>query len=401
MQSEDTTDMNMDYKNRWKKSPYSPRIRSPYCNEFVDAVFIHPKKQQCLIKDILYPGEITLIVGDPCIGKTTISASLVALVSNPNLQYPFGEDGYIKAESHGTVLWIALEDSKETTLVPRAIGANADLNNISFWQQNRSFKTTALEPELFRQIQTFRDIKLVVFDHIDLIYNEYPDTRRGRRQALIDVTQLARKRGFAILVNSHFTKSGVTTTNPLDRISGGNILGQTIRKIMFIEKIQGDESDFENREFALFDTKTSNSGVTNGMRYKIEGTTIQSRSETIETSRVKWLEPVTRQNIVDLLSRSRKPYETQTRIGLDEVIDFVRDFLAGGSRFVSELNAVAAKSGISKNLLNAARKELGVRSKKQEDAGQFSGWLCFLPERTCFTEAPTAPKTQGDSDKDD
>lgn len=125
-------------------------------------------------------------------------------------------------------------------------------------------------------------------------------------------------------------------------------------------------------------------------------TLIQTSTQSGEPS--KWLEPVERQQIVDLLSRSRKTYERQAKICLDEVIDFVRDFLAGGSRLVSELNAAATTAGISKNLLNTARKELGVKSKKQEDAGQFSGWLCFLPEEPCFAEAP---QTQEDSVKDE
>ena len=375
----------LPHNSRWGISPGEQSIYGKYENTFLKAKYIKPRNISWLIKDLFPLGEITLIAGDPSVGKTTVAVSIAALASNPNLVHPVGEKGSISADIHGNVLWVAFEDSLETTLVPRALAAGADQENLALWiprssSLNYPLQITSQKFELFQKIRAFPGIVLVVFDNVDLIYKDYPETRSGRKLALLDITNLARSMGFAILANAHYTKSATRTTNLLDRISGGSLLGQTVRKVMFVEEMPRDDSGSGSREFALFDTKSSNSGVTNGLRYIIESTTIPDGEDTIQTSRIKWLGRVERPQIIELESRSRKSYEPRAKIGLEDAVAFVRNFLAEGPRMVSTLEEATVKAGISSKMLGAARKELGIISKKQRQAGQYSGWLCCLPE---------------------
>ena len=375
----------LDNNSRWKRQPGEPCCYGRHSSQFLKTTYIKPRNTTWLIADLFPIGEITLIVGDPCVGKTTIAASIAALVSNANLVLPFGEKRIIRADVHGPVLWIALEDSLEATLVPRAHAAGVNQDNLAFWFPRRSSRYLPVQKipdrsEVFQKIRDYPGTVLVLFDHVDLIYMGYPDTKSGRKQALLEITNLARSMGFAILANAHFTKSATRTTNILDRISGGSLLGQTVRKVMFIEEMLRDDSDAESREFALFDTKASNSGVVSGLRYVLESTTIMDGEDSIPTSRIRWLGRVERQQIIELKSRSRKSYQPRIKIVLEDAVEFVRDFLAEGPRLSTDLKEAARKAGITGKLLSAARKELGIVSKKQEQAGQFSGWLSSLPE---------------------
>ena len=340
-------------KDRWKKYFGEPCCYNKHENGFFQAKYFKPRNTSWLIENVLPIGEISLLVGYPGLGKTTINASIAALASNKNLSLPFGETGgSVNADIHGPVLWVAFEDATETTLIPRAIAAGADRENLAFWKQrhfnlHHRLKKTSQESEIFQHIRALPGVVLVVFDHVELIYMDYPDTRIGKKQALLDITNLARSMGFAIIANAHYCKNATRTSNPLDRISGGSLLGQTIRKVMFVEEIQRDDSGIDPRTFVLFDTKTSNSNVINGLKYTIESTFIEFEKETIPTSRIKWLGRVERQQIDELESRSRKSYEPRSKIGLEKAVAFVCEFLAAGPRLVSDLTE--GRPGIMKN----------------------------------------------------
>jgi DNA repair protein RadA/Sms len=65
---------------------------------------------------------------------------------------------------------------------------------------------------------------------------------------------------------------------------------------------------------------------------------------------------------------------------IDEAIEFLSDALAGGSVTSAMVETQAKRLGISRSTLNRARKELGVKSKKETDArGRLTGWVMSLP----------------------
>ena len=132
--------------------------------------------------------------------------------------------------------------------------------------------------------------------------------------------------------------------------------------------------------YALFDTKTNNSNVVNGLQYVIESAEIPDGEDMIPTSKIRWLGHVEHKQIKELESRSRKSYKPQAKICIEDAVAFVHEFLAEGARLSADLNAAAKSANISNKLLSSAKTELGVQSKKQEQAGQFSRWLCCLPE---------------------
>jgi hypothetical protein len=81
-----------------------------------------------LFKDRLPAGMVTLLSGDPDVGKTFFSMALAASVTTGGKFAP--------TESHccepGNVLAIHAEDSPEHTMLPRFIAAGGDRSRINF-----------------------------------------------------------------------------------------------------------------------------------------------------------------------------------------------------------------------------------------------------------------------------
>jgi len=361
-------------------TPYYGHMREDH---FINAELILPKKQQWLFQDLFPIGEIAGVFGDEGVGKTTIHGSLAAMASNSALALPCGDKHTISANMHGNVLWIAAEDCVDTTLVPRAIAAGANMQNIAFWCYATlpKFKTkncSNSESALIQKIRKSPGVVLVLLDNFDLIFEGYPDSKYGRKRALLDITNLARSMGFAIVANGHFANNAARTTNPLARICGGKAISTTVRKVLYVEEMPRDLSYPESRRFALFDTKTSITGDRNGLLYTTEGASFKVGETLFETSKIRWLGHISEQIIDDLKSRSCRAVEPRVS-RLDHAITFVRDFLANGPRLVADLNEAAKVANISSKTLSTARAELGVLSWKEQGAGQFSSWKCSLP----------------------
>lgn len=396
-------DFNDDYSNRpdWSLGDNSQRTSGePYARCYRDDIFLKAKHftisgREWIIKDLLATGVITVIVGSPGMGKSTVALTIAALVSNDSLASPFGNKGTISADRHGNVLWIGDEDSVETDTLPRAKAAGADFDKLAFWRPGFDRYPTISkrkrdEPNIIAKIKTYPNVKLVVFDSVDSMYSGYPKTRTGRRQALIDHTNAARAQNYAVIVNGHFSRSPTKTGDPLDRISGGSVLGNTVRKVIYVEELAPDDSNNAARKFGLFDVKTSITGFRSGLAYTIEGVTITGdHDEEIETSRIKWLGRIEADQQVELVSRSRKPLKGNVS-QLAVAIEFLRDFLSGGERLVDDLEKAAEAAGISLSTLRKARSAIGVESRKLTGEGQSSSWVCWLPQ----TESPASVAEQ-------
>jgi putative DNA primase/helicase len=132
---------------------------------------IPPTKIPWLCDNVIPSGRVTGIVGYPGQGKSLLASDLAAAVSN-GAAWPAG-DSTIK---RGRVIILSAEDPPSDTLVPRLMGADADLTRISIIEAvtdagvKRDFELACDLQALGKKIRSMRRkrqiVRLVIIDPI-------------------------------------------------------------------------------------------------------------------------------------------------------------------------------------------------------------------------------------------
>ena len=147
----------------------------------VSAADVKPRAVEWLMPGRVPVGMLTLLAGDPDLGKSTLSCLLAAQVSRGDLG------------PAGRVLIANAEDSPDATLVPRLIAAGADLHAVRFPQLRRYGMTEGLTlPDDVEKLAGWLDsqpARLLVIDplgaHLPSTVNSWQDAsvRRGSHRS--------------------------------------------------------------------------------------------------------------------------------------------------------------------------------------------------------------------------
>ncbi len=170
-------------------------------------------------------GKITILDGDPGVGKSLIATNIAACVSTGR-PMPDGTPG-----KQGGVILIAPEDSAEDTLKPRLEAAGGNplqvllLNTVEGFDAKRvrigecpfslSHHLEILEDKI-KRVQAL----LVIFDPLMAILGHNIDSSRDQdvREVFTPLAQLAERTGCAMLIIRHLNKG--SADNPLYRGAG-------------------------------------------------------------------------------------------------------------------------------------------------------------------------------------
>jgi len=301
-------------------------------------------------------GKLTMIVGDPGLGKSLVTATLATNVSKG---YPWPVDQ--STPPIGDVILISAEDDPADTIKPRLEAADADCSRIhvveaiqeeildtesEIVQHMFSFKhdITALE-ELLSSLPNCR---LVIIDPVSAYLGGADSNKNSDiRELLAPLSKLAEKFKTAFVLVSHLNKN-----------SGENALYRTTGSLAFIAAVRTAyivTKDRENPDRRLLMPLKSNiSKDKTGLAYSIitaenGAPVIVWESEPVEMTADEALAP----------SES-----TEERTATDEAVDFLLDLLANGPVKASDAKTKARQAGISQKPLRSARERLHVKSKK-------------------------------------
>lgn len=158
-------------------------------------------------------GALTLLAGEPGLGKSLMSVLLAARLS-------LGELG----EEPATSLFLTAEDSREHVVLPRLLAAGADLGRVLFPPAGEDgFEQLIRLPDEIGYLDalvTEVKAKLVVIDplvaHLPQRVNSWQD--QSVRGALAPLAALAEKRQAAVILVGHLNKA--EGTDPLRRLGG-------------------------------------------------------------------------------------------------------------------------------------------------------------------------------------
>lgn len=342
---------------------------------------VETQKIEWLAYGYLAAGKLTILDGDPGLGKSTIAIDWSARITR-------GEailDGGQATRPRG-VVFISDEDGREDTIKPRLEAAGADLTKICFFHFENEDGEESL-PEFPRDGAALGDAAeaidaaLIVIDPLMLYLEPQINANRDAdvRRALNPIVKAAERTGAAILILRHLTKGG--GPNALYRGGGSiGIIGAARIGLMVARDTKTDES---GKTCALACTKNNIAPFPPTLNY-----TLQSAPGS-HVARVAWL-GVSQRSADDML-------DTEERSARDEAADFLRDLLINGPVAVQEIQREARGAGISWRTLERAKADLHVRAVKNKYMIH-GGWAWTLPSKPATQHnsatQPRQPETQ-------
>lgn len=307
-------------------------------------------------------GKITVLDGDPGLGKSTLALDLAARVTR-GAPMPDGGLGV-----DGGVVILTAEDGLGDTVRPRLEAAGGDstrvlaLQTIGTGDDERAVSLVDLQAleQAIRRVNA----KLVIVDPVMAFLGAQTDSHRDQdvRRCLAPLARLAETTGAAFLIIRHLNKAA--GGNPLYRGGGSIGIIGAARSGLLVSK----DPDNENRR-VLASTKSNLSRPPGSLSFELD-----DRAGAV---RINWL-GASKHSASTLLS---EPVNDKDPAALDEAKDFLRVQLADGPLPARELKRLGRDAGISERTLDRAKGALGVRPRKVGQPGASSqGWVWEFPE---------------------
>jgi len=326
----------------------------------VCAADVNPEPIRWLWPGRIALGKVSLLVGDPGLGKSLVTAAVAAHVSR-GIPWPVDRTPCPK----GKVLILSAEDDPADTIRPRLDAASADPSQIHLLKAIRAIDAKTGEPQtrmfslkrdldvLSAELARLGDVRLVVVDPVSA-YLDGTDshTNADVRALLAPLAELATRHGAAIVAVSHLNKGGQQSA--LYRVTGSLAFVAAARAVHAVLK---DPKDPQRR--LILPVKTNLGPDNSGVAYAIGAAGNGAPM-------VEWEpEPVTT-TAEEALAPSDANEERSER---EEAVEWLRGALQHGSRRVSELRKDANGYGIAERTLQRARRAIGAIVEREGFGG--------------------------------
>jgi len=341
--------------------------------EELDLVYICDVKSKPI--DWLWPGylakgKLSLVVGHPGQGKSTLTASIAAIVSSGGV-WPVSE----APVPAGDVVILSAEDDIADTLRPRLEAAGADIERVRVLKGvKRASRTHSFS--LVKDIERLRGLSadLLIIDPISS-YLDGIDTHKNAevRSTLEPLCLMAEQQNMAILGVSHLNKAEKLDT--ISRVSGSMAFVAVARAVHIVVP---DESVAERRLFLPIKNNIGPDGQ--GLAFSIEPRCVDND---IQTSAVVWESEY-------VAKPTGLGGHASVRSALDKATDFLREILRKKSLPASEINRLAKLQGYSEATIRRAADCLNIVKKKE---GMKGPWLWSLPTKSHEDAQDVHPQT--------
>jgi hypothetical protein len=321
---------------------------------------VQPESIRWLWPQRIALGKLTLIAGDPGLGKSFLTLDLASRVSTGK-GWP---DDPATTYQPGDVVLLSAEDDLQDTIRPRLDAAGADVNCISAIEAVRDLdgqgNPTERMPDLSRDVRHVEaelaklpDPRLVVIDPISAYMGNVDSHKNADvRGALAPLSQLASKHELAVVAVTHLRKGE------------GQAIHRTMGSLAYVAAARAawavtrDENDEARRLFVPIKNNLGNDRQ--GFAFKLDDTGRQAPA-------VSWeAEPVD-MTADDAIGEASKPGpEPKAR---EQAEQWLREQLADGPRPMKELEEQAEADGHSKGTLKRARREMPIESYQMEVPG--------------------------------
>lgn len=345
--------------------------------EVLRACDVKPEQISWIWNGWLAAGKFHVLGGAPGSGKTTISISLAAIITNGGI-WP---DGSISTV--GNIVFWSGEDDPKDTLIPRLMQAGADLRSVYFITgmqegiKRRSFDPASDMEPLKRKLLEIGEVSLLIIDPIVAAIAGDSHKNAEVRRSLQPLVDLTAAMGCALLGITHFSK-GTSGRDPVERITGSLAFGALARIVLVVAKQQNQTEGVQSAR--IFLRAKSNIGLDNGgFEYEVQQKELTEYPD-IVTSSIVWLKYVegTAQHL--LINAERTP--SSEKIGSkQDAMQFLYHLLSKGPLSSTSIQEQYSKAGYSEATIRRAKDALGIEAVKE--GGGFGNskqsWIWQLP----------------------
>lgn len=321
---------------------------------------IAPERVEWLWRQRIPRGKITLLAGDPGVGKSYASLAIAAAVTQ-GCALPDGD----VIEPSTVLLWNG-EDGPGDTIRPRAEACGVNLNRclVIKGEREHSERFDLGSVDALRRTIANTNAALVVIDPLAALLagvDSYKDA--DIRAALQPLADCAHEAGAAFLVVMHLRKA--EAERALYRVGGSIGFVGLARSVLLCA------ADPEDGRRAIAPIKSNLSAAPNPVEYSIDGEgRFWWRGTTSELTAEHLLRPV-----------------RQSHAGaVDEAEQFLREVLANGPRPAREVEILREERMLSVASVKRARDRLGVVAKKY--GGSKGSWLLSLSGKDAQDDLP-------------
>jgi hypothetical protein len=299
-------------------------------------------------------GKVTVIAGDPGLGKSLVTLDLAARVSRGSM-WPDGSENEI-----GEVLLLSAEDDAADTIRPRLDACDANVENVHILESiaigdgrtdSKLVTLLDVEPVEFWMHQ-HSDCRLIIIDPITAYLADTDSHKNAELRALLTPwAKLAADCGVAVVAVSHLTKN--SSTSAMYRVTGSLAFVAASRAVWCVAK---DKQDPDRRLF--LPVKCNLGPDQHGLAYRVfaDGDAVM----------IEWEPDPVQIDVQDALAPDVPDRERPER---DEAAQWLHDQLTGNSMTVKELKKEAIAAGVAWRTLERAKSSAGVRARKRGIGG--------------------------------
>lgn len=316
---------------------------------------IEPEPIRWLWPQRIARGKLTVIAGDPKVGKSLITADLTARITS-GTAWP-DKTGNAPV---GNVIFASAEDDPADTIRPRIEAAGGDVGRVFIVDSvsdldrdgepfERTFNLKKDAARLASEIEIIGDVAAVIIDPVTAYLGGADSHNNAEiRELLAPLAKIAAEHRTAVIAVSHLNKG--SGTNALYRVSGSLAFTAAARACWLVTK------DQENEDRRLMIPAGNNIGPdVGGMAYAIT-----AKETSIGPVAILEWEP----DAIDIDATEALTPDSDERTEKNEAADWLREILRDGPVKAAEIRKKANADGFAWRTVQRARKQAGVTSER-------------------------------------
>ncbi|MGC9602247.1 MAG: bifunctional DNA primase/polymerase [Minisyncoccia bacterium] len=348
---------------------------------------VQPEDVSWLWPQRIPSGKLTVIAGDPDLGKSSVAYTIAAHISR-GTPWPVN-DGPAPI---GDSILLSAEDGAADTIRPRLDAAGADCNRVFILESvqdidadgkpiKRFFSLNKDIAALDKALSSLPNCKLLIIDPISAYLDGVNTNSNSEvRGVMMPFTELATRHNVAIIAISHFNKSGMGKA--MYRIQGSLAFVAAARVAY---TVVADTDDKERRLFIPIKNNLIKSKDRTGLAYKIVD---NGNNQPLIIWEDKPID-ITADEALSLSSPDTEAADT------DWAELFLQDLLAEGPILATEVSKAAKAANITPKQLRRVQLKLKVEHIKDKKTLNGPWWWVWPGHEDALKLEDALSKTEG------